>query len=174
LHSGAQFSTKKKEGTGLRTTPELHVGDDDTALHPDKADGGAYRFPLPPHPIAAEQARLLTKIALDEWKINDIADNALIVVAELVTNAMKLGDVFQLALSRRGDALLIEVRDSSEACPDPRRQAADRVDGRGLLLVEACADTWGWRLEDEGGKTVWAVVQDPGARTAPAASDLRM
>jgi hypothetical protein len=32
------------------------------------------------------------------------------------------------------------------------------VDGRGLLLVAACSKDWGWRLEEQGGKTVWAVV----------------
>ena len=154
----------------MRTTPEVHAGEE-TAPRADIAENRTYRFPLPPHPIAAEQARLLVKVALADWKINDIADNALIIVAELVTNAMKLGDVFQLILSRQDDAVLIEVQDSSEACPDRRRQSVDRVDGRGLLLVEACAKDWGWRLEEQGGKTVWATVD---ARMSPPPSGPRM
>jgi hypothetical protein len=56
--------------------------------------------------------------------------------------------------------VLIEVWDSSEATPDPQRQSLDRIDGRGLLLVEACSKDWGWRLEDHGGKTVWARLGD--------------
>jgi hypothetical protein len=154
----------------LRTTPEVPAGED-TALRADITENRTYRFPLPPHPIAAEQARILVKIALTAWKINDIADNAVIIVAELVTNAMKFGDVFQLALSRRGDAVLIEVQDSSEACPDRRRQSVDRVNGRGLLLVEACAKDWGWHPEEQGGKTVWAIID---ARTTPAPPGARM
>ena len=113
-----------------------------------------YRFPLPPHPIAAEQARLLMRLALADWKV---IDNALIVVAELVANAAKIGDVFRLTISRQAGTVLIEVWDPSEAAPDRRRRSVDRVDGRGLLLVEACAKDWGWRMEDHGGKTVWAL-----------------
>ncbi|WP_329247903.1 ATP-binding protein [Actinoallomurus sp. NBC_01490] len=137
--------------------------------------GRTYRFPLPPHPIAAEQARIVTRLALAEWDMADLADNALLVTAELVTNATKIGDVFHLTLSCQGDTVLIEVSDSSEASPDPQRQSLNRVDGRGLLLVEACSKDWGWRLEDQGGKTVWAVCADPGTEphtptaTPPAA-----
>ncbi|MDN3355577.1 ATP-binding protein [Actinomadura sp. DC4] len=113
-----------------------------------------YRLPLPPHPIAAEQARVLTRIALADWRV---IDDVLIVVAELVANAVKMGDVFHLTISRKGDTALIEVWDPGEATPDRRRRSVDRVDGRGLLLVEACSKDWGWRLEEQGGKTIWAV-----------------
>lgn len=122
--------------------------------------GYTYRFPLPPHPIAAEQARIVTRLALDTWDMDGIADDALLIVAELVTNAMKIGDVFHLTLSCQGDTVLIEVSDGSEAIPDPQQQSLSRVDGRGLLLVEACSKDWGWRLEDDGGKTVWALCAD--------------
>jgi hypothetical protein len=40
------------------------------------------------------------------------------------------------------------------------------VDGRGLLLVEACSKDWGWRLEDQGGKTVWAAIDLPDTSSA--------
>jgi hypothetical protein len=137
--------------------------------------GHTYRFPLPPHPIAAEQARIMTCLALAEWDMNGIADNALLIAAELVTNAMKIGDVFHLTLSCQNDAVLIEVTDSSEAAPDPQEQSLHRVDGRGLLLVEACSKDWGWRLEDHGGKTVWALCADPGAEPrTPTPSATRM
>jgi hypothetical protein len=100
----------------------------------------------------------MMRLALAEWRMATILDDALIIAAELVTNAAKVGGVFHLTLSREGGAVLIEVFDSSEASPDPQRRSLDRVDGRGLLLVEACSKDWGWRLEDHGGKTVWAVV----------------
>jgi hypothetical protein len=123
----------------------------------------SFRFPLPPHPIAAEQARTLMRLALAEWNMGDLADDALIITAELVTNAMKIGEVFHLTLSCRDRTVMIEVSDGSEASPDRQRRSYDRVDGRGLLLVEACAKDWGWRLEDQGGKTVWARLDNPGA-----------
>ena len=100
----------------------------------------------------------LTKIALADWRLTAAADDALLVAAELVTNAAKLGEIFHITLSRQSGMVLIEVRDGSEALPDRRRRSADQVDGRGLLLVEACAKDWGWRLEEQGGKTVWALA----------------
>ncbi|HZE33256.1 MAG TPA: hypothetical protein VE198_17680 [Actinoallomurus sp.] len=57
-------------------------------------------------------------------------------------------------MTRQGRTVLIEVWDPSEAVPDRRRQSVERVDGRGLLLVEACSKDWGWRLEEHGGKTM--------------------
>jgi hypothetical protein len=127
--------------------------------------GRTCRFPLPPHPIAAEQARIMTRLALAEWDMTGIADDALLIAAELVTNATKIGDVFHLTLSRQGGTVLIEVSDSSEVAPDPQRGSLDRLDGRGLLLVEACSKDWGWRLEDHGGKTVWALCAEAEPRT---------
>jgi two-component sensor histidine kinase len=107
----------------------------------------------------------LTKIALADWDLPELADDALLIAAELATNAAKIGDVFHLTLSRQGGMALIEVWDSSEALPDRQRCSVDRVDGRGLLLVEACSKDWGWRLEDQGGKTVWALAAAPDPTT---------
>lgn len=71
--------------------------------------------------------------------MTEAIDDALLIVAELVTNAAKIGEVFQLTLSRQGGMALIEVWDGSEALPDRRCRSIDSVDGRGLLLVEACS-----------------------------------
>jgi hypothetical protein len=62
---------RPREGRGLCTTPEVPARED-TALRADITENRTYRFPLPPHPIAAEQARILVKIALTAWKISDI------------------------------------------------------------------------------------------------------
>lgn len=143
----------------------------DDAFGPERranASENRQRFPLPPHPIAAEQARILVRLALTQWDRNDVADNAVIIVAELVSNAVKLGDVFHLTLSHPDGNVLIEVTDNSEASPERRRRSTDRVDGRGLLLVEGCSKDWGWRLDESGGKTVWALVGDEPDATATA------
>jgi hypothetical protein len=71
----------------LRPTPEVQAATEETALRPDIAENRTYRLPLPPHPIAAEQARILMRLALEDWNIHDIIDNALIITAELVANA---------------------------------------------------------------------------------------
>jgi hypothetical protein len=159
----------------LRATPEVQAATEETALRPDMTESRTCRLPLPPHPIAAEQARILVRLALAAWNICDIIDNALIITTELVANALKIGDVFHITVSRQGGTVLIEVWDTSEACPDRRRQSVERVDGRGLLLVEACSKDWGWRLEEQGGKTVWSVAAGDGAEPAVTPpSDLRM
>lgn len=131
-----------------------------TAPRPATATSRTFRLPLPPHPIAAEQARILVRLVLAEWDMDEVTDNALIITAELVANAVKVGDVFHLTLMRQDDPVLVEVSDNSEATPERQRRSFDRVDGRGLLLVEGCSKDWGWRLESHGGKTVWALVGD--------------
>src|SRR3569833_940825 len=130
------------------------------APQPATASSRTIRLPLPPHPVAVEHSRILVRLALSELNVSDLADNSLIITAELVAYAARIGDVFHLTLSRQDGTVLVEVSDSSEATPDRQRHSFDRVDGRGLLLVEGCSKDWGWRLESQGGKTVWALVGD--------------
>lgn len=148
---------------------ELRVAPGQSSAPPEVAETAAYQLPLAPHPIAAEQARVLVRLACTDWELGDVVDSVLLVTVELVTNAMKLGEVFRVAVSRQAGVVLIEVWDSSEAAPDRRQESVDRVDGRGLLLVEACSKDWGWRLEDHGGKTVWAAIDLPDISDAPSA-----
>ncbi|WP_237519092.1 ATP-binding protein [Streptomyces sp. SID5910] len=47
--------------------------------------------------------------------------------------------------------------------PQPLDRALDREDGRGLALVRACADVWGWQpLAREGnrGKYIWCELRE--------------
>jgi hypothetical protein len=105
----------------------------------------------------------LVRLACTGWKLGAVVDSVLLVSVELVTNAAKIGEVFEVTVSRQAGTVLIEVWDSSEAAPDRQEESVDRVDGRGLLLVEACSKDWGWRLEKQGGKTVWSVIDIPDA-----------
>jgi hypothetical protein len=154
------------EGT-MRASRDVRGVAKGAALQSDVAEGQVYRLPLPPHPIAAEQARILVRLAGVAWNVGDSVDSLLLIATELATNALKIGEVFEIAVFRQGGTVLIEVWDSSEAAPDRQQQSVERVDGRGLLLVEACSKEWGWRLEQRGGKTVWAVctvdTPDPAA-----------
>ncbi|MGI5224752.1 ATP-binding protein [Actinoallomurus sp. CA-142502] len=112
----------------------------------------------------------MARLALADWGLDGIADDVLLITVELAANAVKIGEVFQLTLSRHVGGVLVEVSDSSEAAPERQRCSFDRVDGRGLLLVEAYSKDWGWRLETTGGKTVWALIGDVGPCTPPAGS----
>lgn len=102
----------------------------------------------------------------DHEVVADVCDRVLLVVSELVTDALRCtsGRV-HVALTTLGSGLLIEVFD--ERPPQPRVVDAPDVasSGRGIAIVEAGTDRWGVRHEfaDAGeekvlGKVVWAVI----------------
>lgn len=126
-------------------------------LHHQAQDRGLC-IPMPPHPIAAEQARRLAEMILGEWGLAVLRENTLLVVSELVTNALKHHDVFWFTLECRDDTALIEVTDTSLGCPTVKRATETDTSGRGLFIVEAVSDEWGVRYENDGRKTVWATI----------------
>jgi anti-sigma regulatory factor (Ser/Thr protein kinase) len=98
--------------------------------------------------------------ALLGWCVHGTpADDAHIVLGELVTNALTHSmDVFTLALGLYGDRILIEVWDSTDAPPKVTLPDDLSLNGRGMFLVDALSKEWGVRPEEKGGKTVWAEV----------------
>jgi len=88
-------------------------------------------------------------------------DDILLVVSELVTNAMlHTGSrATELTVAQTGGAIRVEVGDSSSTPPVPASQLprSDDTQGRGLLLVDAVAEHWGVERDDRG-KHVWAEV----------------
>jgi anti-sigma regulatory factor (Ser/Thr protein kinase) len=111
---------------------------------------------LVPHPGAAKVARLVVGRWLDDWAVPHLLDDVDLVTTELVTNAARLGMVFELTISRSDDgSVLVEVRDFGPGEPVARAAGLYEEGGRGLFIVEAYAVEWGWRPEGDG-KTVWA------------------
>ncbi|WP_329217775.1 ATP-binding protein [Streptomyces sp. NBC_01485] len=94
---------------------------------------------------------------------DDFADELVLVVDELMTNAVTHGRVpgtsgrqVRLTIGRTGDLLRVEVRDTqSDRMPQLRKADGDEDNGRGLFLVDALTCTWGVTGEAVG-KTVWA------------------
>jgi len=126
---------------------------------PDVADVDLlHRFPRTPH--APRLARQLVRRALEHWSVPDdaIAD-ALLVVSELVTNAMLHGDSDVAVGLRRGpDRVRVVVSDGSARTPAERALESDSLSGRGLAMVRSIASDWGHDTVD-GGKLVWADVR---------------
>ncbi len=73
----------------------------------------------------------------------DTVDAVLLTVSELVTNAhLHAGSGAQLLLTRDHECLHVTVHDASPVLPRPREATDDGLSGRGMLLVDALADTW--------------------------------
>jgi anti-sigma regulatory factor (Ser/Thr protein kinase) len=73
----------------------------------------------------------------------ETADDVLLTVSELVTNAHRHAHSnAQLVMTWDERCLHISVHDSSSDLPTPREAGTERIGGRGMLLVDALADTW--------------------------------
>ncbi|MEV1063575.1 SpoIIE family protein phosphatase [Streptomyces sp. NPDC050263] len=109
-------------------------------------------------PEAARHARRFSRRTLRAWGITDTAmDAALLVVSELVTNALVHTDgPVRLDLTLIGRRLRVAVTDASPRSPvKPTDLGWEATGGRGILLVEAMSDTWG-TVPVSGGKQVWS------------------
>ncbi|MFF3381001.1 ATP-binding protein [Streptomyces sp. NPDC002680] len=116
---------------------------------------------LSPTPRGARLARLLTAEQLRSWELP--LDPARQIVAELAANAVTHGRVpgrdFRLTVYVIADTLRIEVTDTcGDRRPCPQPPSTDAESGRGLALVEALADRWGWGPGLRPRKTVWAEI----------------
>jgi anti-sigma regulatory factor (Ser/Thr protein kinase) len=104
-------------------------------------------------------ARRFVRKALSDWRIEQRADEVLVCVSELATNAITHGVPpgrgFSLHLWLTTDAVLrLEVHDSGDGRPRLRDLDEGGETGRGLWLVEALSDCWGVGTRDPG-KVVW-------------------
>ncbi|AEW93813.1 regulatory protein [Streptantibioticus cattleyicolor NRRL 8057 = DSM 46488] len=113
-----------------------------------------------PLPHSAGRARREARDALRGWGCRrEDAEAVVLVVSELATNAIRharaRGRLFEVRLHYLGD-----VSDPSTAHPRETYPDDDAESGRGLLLVAANAEKWGWRPCPTG-KTVWARVRLP-------------
>ncbi|MFI2433432.1 SpoIIE family protein phosphatase [Streptomyces sp. NPDC018693] len=141
-----------------------HRGDD-VALLLMRYDGMAVR-PLREGwtvwrvPEAAGHARRFTRRTLRAWGVpKDAMDVPLLVVSELVTNALVHTDgKVRLDLTLIHDRLRVAVTDASPRTPvKPTNLGWEATGGRGILLVEAMSEAWG-TLPVSGGKQVWCEV----------------
>jgi anti-sigma regulatory factor (Ser/Thr protein kinase) len=115
---------------------------------------------LPADPSAPGMARAFLRGAAEQWGVDDdLAQDAAIVITELVANAVdhaRTESTLSLGVTQEG--LCVSVRD---ARPEPVPQLAP-IDpsaprGRGLQMVDALTTAWGVTVH-AGGKTVWAVL----------------
>ncbi|MEU3600955.1 SpoIIE family protein phosphatase [Streptomyces sp. NPDC006798] len=164
-----------------RTADELLANaerrDDDVALLLLRYDGTAgrplrARWPVWRLPDAVVHARRFTERTLRTWGVTGEVDVSLLIVSELVTNAVThTRGRIRLDLTLSGERLRIGVNDASPR--GPVRSASldlEATGGRGLLIVGALASDSG-SLPFAGGKRVWAetTVERAGAEAVAGA-----
>ncbi len=131
-----------------------------------------YTRTMPARPSAAHAARELVAAVCRTWQLNDLVDDAELIVTELVTNAVRhVGGEMVLTVVVDTGCLHLSVRDHSAAAPG--RRSPDPVpeldeNGRGLMLIDVIATGWGSTFIEDG-KVVWATLRAPGPRPDPPA-----
>ncbi|NEA23131.1 ATP-binding protein [Actinomadura bangladeshensis] len=133
-------------------------------------------------PNAAYWARRHTEEVLKRWDACVVLGDAKLVITEFISNAVRatgtldvrqqeayarapltvrFTELSQLAwvrlrLSYGRAMLLVEVWDSSDEPPVEQLPDFESEGGRGLFVVRAYCDKWGWYPTQGGGKVVWA------------------
>lgn len=108
---------------------------------------------------AADARRFVTAFCA-EWECAAVVDDALLVVSELVANAVTHAATdCDLRLLLSSARLRIEVEDSGAGSPDLAAATTDDERGRGLFLVSALSTAWGVDSVPNQRKRVWADLQ---------------
>ena len=153
--------------------PELGRAAPDSASWPLRS-----RLELGAFPSAVPCARLHARQILWEWGLGGIAETVELVVSELTTNAVRASAVaaggpaggkagwltprwVALLLVSDRHQVLVQIWDADPAPPQPADVDENAENGRGLLLVEALSEDWGWYWPagSTQGKWVWAAVR---------------
>jgi anti-sigma regulatory factor (Ser/Thr protein kinase) len=125
-----------------------------------------YWFDLPSLRTSVRTARDTVRRHLHAWRLpGDVCTDAVLLVSELATNAVihSEGTHMLCGLSLTShERLRIEVHDHGHtaASPSAVRPGSEDENGRGLLIVQQLADSWGaTRSLRTGGNAVWAVLR---------------
>lgn len=113
-------------------------------------------MPCQPASVRAARRWVAENLAAMYGVPGGTADDAALVVSELVTNCVRAdAHGFALVLEAHHDTVLVEARDDAPGTPTPRVADPLASHGRGLMIVARIARDWGVRQESAG-KTVWA------------------
>ena len=119
-------------------------------------------------PASARAARTFVTDTLRSWDLEPLTYDAATVVSELATNAIVHASdqsdpaaEFHVAVTAGLDQVTITVTDlatdePAELFPGEPHMGAES--GRGLGIVDAYSDDWGWQRQDGAGKLVWATL----------------
>jgi Histidine kinase-like ATPase domain len=116
-------------------------------------------------------ARDFTLATLHRWDAAERGEDIAIVVTELLSNALRHalpspGDPpprrpVRLGLLQPGSCVLCAVADPSRTVPVPQGPGSLTETGRGLQIIRALSDIWGYTVLGDAGKVVWAAFIPP-------------
>ena len=137
-----------------------HAGPDDEA-----GTGRTLRLALPPDVPTVRLARQATRDTLAAWQLGHLEEAAVLVVSELVTNAVRHArdtGAIGLEITTVGAWLRVEVQDGDPRWRLQPKPTDDPESGFGFVLVDSLAGRWGIRRVSAG-KAVWAELYAPRA-----------
>ncbi|MER5885728.1 ATP-binding protein [Streptomyces sp. NPDC001941] len=122
----------------------------------------SYRLTTPNAPGSAAVARRVVGALLHGAALDPLRDDAVLCTDELVGNACRYTRTprIRVAVTFGRDGLRVHVHDDAPLRPPVLRAAGPlETGGRGLALVEALSDEWGWAVHGTPGrprsKSVW-------------------
>ena len=123
---------------------------------PSTFDGPVeYAATFSPDPAAVGAARQFVRSSLARHAVSSFTTE--LIVSELVGNVVRhAGTDFMVSVSL-GAMIRVSVLDDCAAIPAVRHADAEDEGGRGLLIVDSLASTWGV-TPTRSGKSVWAEV----------------
>ncbi len=115
---------------------------------------------FPAVPEAAAQARAFFRAAAGQWRLPEgVAADCLLIVSEIVSNVVRHAQTpLTLRVSYDSDAVLIAATDGAVRLPEQHPPGDVSEDGRGLLIIDSVASSWGVHTTVVG-KTMWARVE---------------
>ncbi|HEX8496421.1 MAG TPA: response regulator [Actinomycetales bacterium] len=120
----------------------------------------AVRLQLERDPRSVSSARRFVRSTVTAWQLEPLADDTVLVVSELVTNAIVHAvSAPTLSLTQAPGGLRVEVHDDGVGTPEPQPASSTGESGRGMHLIDAMTSAWGIQLADDGSKTVWAELK---------------
>jgi anti-sigma regulatory factor (Ser/Thr protein kinase) len=107
--------------------------------------------------LAPRHARAFVATAVKASGLDDLVERAELLTSEVVTNAMvHAQSPVHLVVEAQSSSVVVEVQDATgqthAVVADEEVAEADH--GRGMVLVEALSDRWGW-WDVDGGRVVW-------------------
>jgi anti-sigma regulatory factor (Ser/Thr protein kinase) len=108
---------------------------------------------------SAKQARRFVIERLHGYD-SALVDNVALMTSELVTNAIQYSTgTLMVTLEVDAETLRVGVSDVGPGTPMIRNPRPEEPNGRGLQIVAALANEWGASPNDDGGNTVWFILQ---------------